>query len=105
LTLFYLHIVYFLVLQDGWTALHWAAYKGHVAVLKCLLEAGADTTIKKNVTIPVYCPMWCEIVFTTNFFHLSIPTVTFVTSYLRNWITFTFIERQHGGVDRHQPRV
>lgn len=35
--------------QDGWTGLHWAAYKGHLAVVKLLLEKGADHTIRKNV--------------------------------------------------------
>ena len=39
--------------QDGWTALHWAAHKGHVAIVTLLLEGGADHTIKKNVSAVV----------------------------------------------------
>ena len=31
--------------QDGWTPLFVAAWKGHIDVVRALLNAGADTTI------------------------------------------------------------
>lgn len=35
--------------RDGWTALHFAAAYGHIAIARLLIEAGADVTIKNNV--------------------------------------------------------
>jgi ankyrin repeat protein len=35
--------------QDGWTALHWAAVKGHSEIVQLLIKKGADVTIKKKV--------------------------------------------------------
>jgi hypothetical protein len=37
-------------LQDGWTALHWAAVKGHAEIVELLIKKGADLTIKKKVS-------------------------------------------------------
>ena len=39
------------MLQDGWTALHEAALKGHVEVIKMLIKYGAAVDIRKKVTI------------------------------------------------------
>jgi hypothetical protein len=36
--------------QDGHTPLHIAAYKGHDAVVRVLVEAGADATAKDKVS-------------------------------------------------------
>jgi ankyrin repeat protein len=36
--------------QDGWTALHWAAVKGHAEIVELLIKKGADLTIKKKVS-------------------------------------------------------
>ena len=45
-------IVYFLfTLQNGKTALHYAAYKGLLASVKALIEAGADLDITDEVQI------------------------------------------------------
>ena len=45
-------IVYFLfILQNGKTALHYAAYKGLLASVKALIEAGADLDITDEVQI------------------------------------------------------
>jgi ankyrin repeat protein len=33
---------------DGWTPLHLAAWKNHVDVVRCLLEAGADKNAKND---------------------------------------------------------
>ena len=35
-------------IDDGWTPLHWAAFKGHVDVVRVLLERGADPKAKDN---------------------------------------------------------
>ena len=32
----------------GWTALIWAAYKGHLEIVKVLIEANADVNQKDN---------------------------------------------------------
>ena len=37
--------------QDGWTALMWAAPNGHDAAITALLEAGADANAKDNVRV------------------------------------------------------
>jgi hypothetical protein len=37
------------VVQDGWTPLHWAAYKEHTVTVKALLAAGADVNIQDKV--------------------------------------------------------
>lgn len=37
--------------QDGWSALHWAAFKAHASIVELLLEKGADTTLKKKVSL------------------------------------------------------
>jgi len=34
--------------DDGWSALHYAAHKGHLAIAKRLLEGGADLTLRNN---------------------------------------------------------
>jgi len=39
--------------QDGNTALAWAAIKGHVSVIKCLLAHGADVDARDDV-----CQAW-----------------------------------------------
>ncbi len=36
--------------QDGWTALHIASQKGHCEVVRVLVMAKADITIKTNVS-------------------------------------------------------
>ena len=36
--------------QDGLTALHWAAYGGHTAVVTVLLNRGADITATDKVS-------------------------------------------------------
>jgi ankyrin repeat protein len=36
-------------LQDGVTALHWAALKGHGAVVEALLKAACSTDIQDKV--------------------------------------------------------
>lgn len=38
------------VIQDGKTALHWAARHGHTAIVQVLLDAGADVNIKSKVS-------------------------------------------------------
>jgi ankyrin repeat protein len=35
--------------QDGWTALHEAAYGGHGDVVEALLKAGCNTDIQEKV--------------------------------------------------------
>ena len=37
--------------QDGFTALHWAASRGHTAVVTVLLDRGADITATDKVSI------------------------------------------------------
>ncbi|KAG2235462.1 ankyrin repeat-containing domain protein [Thamnidium elegans] len=34
--------------MNGWTAMHWAAHRGHVNVITALLKSGADPLIKTN---------------------------------------------------------
>jgi ankyrin repeat protein len=36
--------------QDGWTALHWAAYRVQGPIVTMLLEKGADHTITSRVS-------------------------------------------------------
>ena len=38
-----------LLIQDGWTALMWAAQNGHGEVVGMLLEAKADPDVKDEV--------------------------------------------------------
>ena len=48
--------------QDGWTALHGAAYNGYGAVVDALLRAGADPNSKTNVSTlgeSVVLCVWC----------------------------------------------
>ena len=35
--------------QEGWTALYYAAEKGHLAIVQLLMEAGADVNIRSEV--------------------------------------------------------
>ena len=35
--------------QNGWTALHWAVWKGHYDCAQLLIVSAADTNIRKNV--------------------------------------------------------
>ena len=42
------------MLQDGWTALYWAAFKGHVEVIKMLVKYGAAVDIRDKVTSANY---------------------------------------------------
>ena len=35
--------------SDGWTPLHKAAYRGHAAVVRALIENGADKSINNGV--------------------------------------------------------
>jgi ankyrin repeat protein len=36
--------------QDLWTALHWAAHKGHAEIVQLLISKGADLTLRKRVS-------------------------------------------------------
>ena len=36
-------------LQDGWSALMWAGYKGHTAVVQILLDKGASIDLQNKV--------------------------------------------------------
>ena len=40
---------FLLFLQDGWTALHFAASKNHLEIIKLLTSHGADITIVTEV--------------------------------------------------------
>ena len=40
-------------IQIGWTALHLASSKGHLDIVKYLIEKGADINIK--IKVSVYC--------------------------------------------------
>jgi ankyrin repeat protein len=42
-------------MQNGYTALIWAASAGHVNVLRCLVDAGANLEAVGNVSVHV---MW-----------------------------------------------
>ncbi len=37
-------------MQSGWTALIWAAWKGHVNVVQCLVEAGVNLEAADEVS-------------------------------------------------------
>ena len=37
--------------QDGFTALHVAAHKGHCGIVRMLLEAKADVNVQNNVRV------------------------------------------------------
>ena len=37
------------MLQDRWTALYWAAFKGHIEVVKMLVKYGAAVDIRDKV--------------------------------------------------------
>ena len=39
-----------LLLQIGWTALHYACYNGHVEVVKLLMSNNADISATTNVS-------------------------------------------------------
>jgi ankyrin repeat protein len=49
---FYLHI------QTSWTALHFGAERGHLAVVEALIAAGADLEVKTNVSMCMNGPMY-----------------------------------------------
>ena len=42
------------MLQDGWTALHFAAYNNHPNVTKVLIGNGADITVVDKVQKTLY---------------------------------------------------
>ena len=48
------------LLQDGWTASHWAAQKGHLEALRTLLAAGANPAAASKVRCVTkhYGPPW-----------------------------------------------
>ena len=65
-------IVYFLfTLQNGKTALHYAAYKGLLASVKALIEAGADLDITDEVQIRLIVLISARPV---SYTHLTLPT-------------------------------
>ena len=41
-----MHII---VVQSGWTAIIWASYHGHLLVVQCLVEGGAEIHIHDKV--------------------------------------------------------
>lgn len=41
--------------RDRWTALHWAAHKGHADVVELLIANGADLTLRKKVGLSCVC--------------------------------------------------
>ena len=41
-------------LQDQWTPLHEAVERGHVNLVKLLLETGADVNVKNKVSLIMY---------------------------------------------------
>ena len=45
----YIELKFVLLLQDGCTALHFAAYNNHPEIIKILITNGADITIVNKV--------------------------------------------------------
>ena len=43
-------------LQDGWTALMWASYKGHLDCVKNLLDKGAEVNMQNKVSAVLVGP-------------------------------------------------
>ena len=48
---FYSYIYIYIYIQDGWTALIYAAWKGHSDIVEILLRNKADINIRANVSI------------------------------------------------------
>ena len=44
-----MYYFFVLLLQNGWTALHWAASSNHAEVIKILITNGADITAVTKV--------------------------------------------------------
>ena len=44
-----MYCFFVLLLQDGWTVLHWASYNNHLDVIKLLITNGADITAVDKV--------------------------------------------------------
>lgn len=47
-----------LLLQDGWTALHWACTYGHIEVVKHLISNKADISATNDVSDYVVCLLY-----------------------------------------------
>ena len=45
--------MFFIFLKNKWTALHWAADRGHTTVVELLLENGADSNLLSEVCLVV----------------------------------------------------
>ena len=43
------NIAFFFLIQDGWTPLHYAAWKGHSEMLTKLLDSGAVVDVQEKV--------------------------------------------------------